>query len=446
MSGFHQQLMQQELDGAKEAAASYEKQVKRLLAENATLRDGTGLAGELRTARDQLTAALDAKQKMAAELGERLRREAANAKALCGALRDAEGEIEAREAAAEARQIEKAAVAARRQHGVRLVTLGAALPSAHDTSALVHAFATWSSAACFAEVGSICADVRAKVAMLGDQTSALAAVADELILDESGGGLAARQLAVLHDNWRDVLTAELRAAEASAAQKEAQLGPLSRRLQRREDDLVLMIERFEKLQATRPRTSPPTSPHLTTLIPTTHLTSHPMSLTPQAEHTELTERTATAAEGSSLHAVRLQADLDAVRATREEEATAVAEAQRERDRLREVVGVREQQLALMVSRLERAQEELGRRGTHASAEVSTLQTTVARREAQLVALVKELYVLAAAEKTPGRIDHASRSRLFKQSADVYESLGAAAFGGGDGDDGAPENESGQLPP
>ena len=45
MSGFHQQLMQQELDGAKEAAASYEKQVKRLLAENATLRDGTGLAG-----------------------------------------------------------------------------------------------------------------------------------------------------------------------------------------------------------------------------------------------------------------------------------------------------------------------------------------------------------------------------------------------------------------
>ena len=170
-----------------------------------------------------------------------------------------------------------------------------------------------------------------------------------------------------------------------------------------------------------------------------------MPLTPQAEHTELTERTATAAEGSSLHAVRLQADLDAVRATREEEATAVAEAQRERERLREVVGVREQQLALMVSRLERAQEELGRRGTHASAEVSTLQTTVARREAQLVALVKELYVLAAAEKTPGRIDHASRSRLFKQSADVYESLGAAAFGGGD-DDGAPENESGQLLP
>ena len=440
MSGFHQQLMQQELDGAKEAAASYEKQVKRLLAENATLRDGTGLAGELRTARDQLTAALDAKQKMAAELGERLRREAANAKALCGALRDAEGEIEAREAAAEARQIEKAAVAARRQHGVRLVTLGAALPSAHDTSALVHAFATWSSAACFAEVGSICADVRAKVAMLGDQTSALAAVADELILDESGGGLAARQLAVLHDNWRDVLTAELRAAEASAAQKEAQLGPLSRRLQRREDDLVLMIERFEKLQATRPRTSPPTSPHPPHSSP--RLTPRP---TPQAEHTELTERTATAAEGSSLHAVRLQADLDAVRATREEEATAVAEAQRERERLREVVGVREQQLALMVSRLERAQEELGRRGTHASAEVSTLQTTVARREAQLVALVKELYVLAAAEKTPGRIDHASRSRLFKQSADVYESLGAAAFGG-DGDDGAPENESGQLPP
>ena len=125
--------------------------------------------------------------------------------------------------------------------------------------------------------------------------------------------------------------------------------------------------------------------------------------------------------------MRLQADLDAVRATREEEATAVAEAQRaRRERRRARWWACGSSNSLMVSRLERAQEELGRRGTHASAEVSTLQTTVARREAQLVALVKELYVLAAAEKTPGRIDHASRSRLFKQSADVYASLGAAA--------------------
>ena len=61
-------------------------------------------------------------------------------------------------------------------------------------------------------------------------------------------------------------------------------------------------------------------PDICTAAHTSHLTSHSSPrltprLTPQAEHTELTERTATAAEGSSLHAVRLQADLDAVRAT-----------------------------------------------------------------------------------------------------------------------------------
>ena len=268
MSGFHQQLMQQELDGAKGGGVVREAGEAFDAFENATLRDGKRGSPASCTARDQLTAALDAR-----EDGCRIGRAAAargrqRQGALPGAARCRRRD-RGEEAAAEASgRSKRAAVAARRQHGVRLVTLGAALPSAHDTSALVHAFATWSSAACFAEVGSICADVRAKVAMLGDQTSALAAVADELILDESGGGIGgaparrpARQLARRADGG-----APRGGGECGA--EGGQLGPLSRRLQRREDDLVLMIERFEKLQATRPDISARHLTPPTTLIPT----------------------------------------------------------------------------------------------------------------------------------------------------------------------------------
>ena len=92
MSGFHQQLMQQELDGAKEAAASYEKQVKRLLAENATLRQwNEQLASELGALFSDLKSQTDAESmgpSAAAEAGhEGEELEAAHLLATASALR-----------------------------------------------------------------------------------------------------------------------------------------------------------------------------------------------------------------------------------------------------------------------------------------------------------------------------------------------------------------------
>jgi hypothetical protein len=60
-------------------------------------------------------------------------------------------------------------------------------------------------------------------------------------------------------------------------------------------------------------------------------------------------------------------------------------------------------------------------------EAQRLGTLVAEREAQLVALVRELYGLAAAERVPGVVAHEARARVFRRCATVYEALGEGAF-------------------
>ena len=40
-------------------------------------------------------------------------------------------------------------------------------------------------------------------------------------------------------------------------------------------------------------------------------------------------------------------------------------------------------------------------------------------------MIHDLYALAGEEKAPGVVSHESRSRLFRQSAAIYESLIAA---------------------
>ena len=47
-------------------------------------------------------------------------------------------------------------------------------------------------------------------------------------------------------------------------------------------------------------------------------------------------------------------------------------------------------------------------------EAQRLGTLVAEREAQLVALVRELYGLAAAERVPGVVAHEARARVFRR--------------------------------
>ena len=52
---------------------------------------------------------------------------------------------------------------------------------------------------------------------------------------------------------------------------------------------------------------------------------------------------------------------------------------------------------------------------------------VVKGQTELVALVRELYKLAAAEKESGAVCFAARSRLFNQSAAIYRALGPEAF-------------------
>lgn len=64
MAAFEQDLLQQELRGAKDAAAAMEAQLSRLHAENAALREGGGLRDELQIATEQLREALDSKAQL----------------------------------------------------------------------------------------------------------------------------------------------------------------------------------------------------------------------------------------------------------------------------------------------------------------------------------------------------------------------------------------------
>ena len=95
--------------------------------------------------------------------------------------------------------------------------------------------------------------------------------------------------------------------------------------------------------------------------------------------------------------------------------------------LREMLALRERQLAVMVTHLDASRAEVAAARRHAGGDLAQLRAALSQRQAELVALVRELYKLAAAEKEPNTVSYASRSRLFSQSAAIYQSLGPAAF-------------------
>ena len=95
--------------------------------------------------------------------------------------------------------------------------------------------------------------------------------------------------------------------------------------------------------------------------------------------------------------------------------------------MREELGMRERQLALMVTHLEASQVEATGLKARGSVEEDRLRIVVRQREEQLVALVRELYDLAAIERAPGVVAHDARSRVFRRCANVYEALGEDAF-------------------
>ena len=67
-------------------------------------------------------------------------------------------------------------------------------------------------------------------------------------------------------------------------------------------------------------------------------------------------------------------------------------------------------------KMDAAQVEADLKGSYTALEAQRLSTLVAEREAQLVALVRELYGLAAAERVPGVVAHEARARVFRRCA------------------------------
>eukprot|EP00965_Chrysotila_dentata_P129173 4270043-Pleurochrysis_carterae.AAC.1 len=65
-------------------------------------------------------------------------------------------------------------------------------------------------------------------------------------------------------------------------------------------------------------------------------------------------------------------------------------------------------------------------------DLDAARAALALRSKQLLSLVRDLFALAEEEKTPGSVAHSARSRLFRNSATIYESLLATGMIVGDG--------------
>ena len=393
MDGYEKELMQTELSGAKDAATAMHAQLARLHAENTALRDGDGLRRELKATAQQLAEALEQK----ATLGETMRLQVLHARVeqatALAALVDAEADAEGHYVEAVRRAQEGLRVQKRGARAQLLARLWTQLRPAARAYSLAWALSTWHSAALFSETGVVFGEMRDKITLLASCTERLAGEVEVLQLSEAGG-LQLRHLSLLHDNWKDVLLGELRGAEAEAEGAKAELHQSRAKLQRRDDDLVLMIERYEGVQA---------------------------------EQRQLTARVAAASDGSALHLARLQAEKSELQQQAEATAAQLAEAQAHATEAHELLALRERQLAVMLQHVDASKGEATEARRRGSGDVAQLRAALAKRQAELVSLVRELYQLAAAEKDATTISFVSRSRLFSQSAAIYKSLGPELF-------------------
>lgn len=307
---------------------------------------------------------------------------------LVGALRDVEGEDEARILAARKREEAHQAAIARQRRAALLLARSMRQPVIRHGAGMSAALHRWRTAVYMAEAGENFAALAERTTALLEQTDAVAGQLEHLQLHESGA-LATAQMQTLHDNWKDVVLTELHSTETEAASAKASLAAASAKLQRREDDLVLMLHRYGVLEAA---------------------------------HKELAAEVEAASEGDAMESARLR--IEHAAAT---EAASAAEAglASERDaaeRLRADLRLREQQLSAVVAHVDAAKAEAAHRVAAAGEDAAQLRTALGERNGQLVALVQELCVLAAEEKTPGQICHESRSRLFRRSAALFQSL------------------------
>ena len=221
------------------------------------------------------------------------------------------------------------------------------------------------------------------------------------------GGLAFDQLMLLHETSKEVLQSEMLAAEESAHTAQQRYTATASRLRKREDDLVLLIQSYETLKDA---------------------------------HSDLTQRVQGAADGSAVHAARLQGEMERLRAAAATKNDDIAKLLQREGELSQQLAMREQQLALCVTHLEAGKTETDVLKTRGSVEENRLRHVLAEREEELVKLVRGLYELATAERVPGIVAHEARSRVFRRCAIVYEQLGEAAFRSEVGGEGADEDE------
>ena len=382
MANFEHDILTQELRGAKDAAAAMEAQLQRLHAENAALREGGGMRDELALATQQLRDALDAKAQLQLALTAQVRRAHAEVSVAVAAVASADGDLDA--AAQKAQQHEARAVAARERQlrAGALMASASRLDVASDERALRWALQAWADALRFSVLVGVFCEVGERVRELGDASVYMEGEIERLQLAETGG-LAINQLQLLHETSKEVMQSEMAAAEEAAHANASRHATAASRLRKREDDLVLLLQSYEALRD---------------------------------KHAALAQRVAKAADGSAAHAARLEGDAEQLRGVAHERAEEISALRQREELLTGQLGMRERQLALLVTHLEASRTESDALRTRGSVEEQQLRAQLEEHSMHLVHLVRELYELATAERVPGAVAHDARSRVFRRCA------------------------------
>ena len=375
MEAFEKEILAEELRGAKDAVAGMEQQLQRLHAENAALRDGNTLSLELATVSNQLRGALDAKAALGAALQARLACSRAETASLHAALRQAEEQAEGARAAAAMEVAEMGEVAK-----VAVASLHAALQHAEEQAE------EGGIAAATAEAQMVA--LRMATATALEEAAARADEATQRLELVESGALRERELEILCDSWRTVLLRELRSAEAEAVSSSAELVRTSTALQKREDDLVLMIHQYDELQQ---------------------------------EHTRQSDAIQAAADGSALHATRLAEELLQANELQANAETAASESAAALADARSALELREQQLNALVAEHDASSQTAEVARLREGCALAELREALQHRCGQILDFTRGLCELAAADKR-GMTEHEARSRLFCLSALAYEEL------------------------
>jgi hypothetical protein len=238
-----------ERDGARAQSALLERRIGQLRAEADALRDGSAARAELQALGAELAAArarvaeLDAAAAAAA---------AASADALalaaaCARARCEVGLVTEALLADEIGRAEGASAALALRGGGALGALRATR-AARRAAELGYALRCWAVAVADASAAEGLVQLGGRVAELAAD-AALATAQAAVLVEVESGALSAADERALYGATREQLENDLHALSADAAEGAAQLALARARLQRREDDLVLLLRRHDALEA-----------------------------------------------------------------------------------------------------------------------------------------------------------------------------------------------------